>query len=47
MNLRTPLRLIDDSPVWVKALAAPVFLLLCFLVVGINAYLTLNDRRMA
>ena len=42
MNLRAPLRLIDNSPVWIKALAAPVFLLLCFLVVGINAYFALQ-----
>ena len=50
MNFRVPLRIIDDSPIWVKALAAPVFLLVCFLGVGINAYLTLgrsaNDLTM-
>ena len=42
MNFQAPLRIIDDSPVWVKALAAPVFLMVCFLGIGINAYLTLE-----
>jgi diguanylate cyclase (GGDEF)-like protein len=42
MNFQAPLRIIDDCPVWVKALAAPVFLMICFLGIGINAYLTLE-----
>src|SRR6476620_6898074 len=42
MKLQAPLRIIDDSPVWLKALAVPVFLMSCFLGIGINAYLTLD-----
>lgn len=36
------MRIVDDRPMWAKALAAPVVLLLCFLAVGVNAYLTLD-----
>jgi len=36
------MRMVDNSPMWAKALAAPLVLLLCFLAVGLNAYLTLD-----
>jgi diguanylate cyclase (GGDEF)-like protein len=36
------MRIFDDSPMWVKALAAPAVLLVCFLGVGFKAYWTLD-----
>jgi diguanylate cyclase (GGDEF)-like protein len=36
------MRIVGNSPVWVKALAAPIALLLCFAVIGVNAFLTLD-----
>ena len=36
------MRIVDNSPVLVKALVAPLALLVCFLAVGVSAYLTLS-----
>ena len=36
------MRIVENSPMWAKAIAAPIALLLCFLAIGVNVFVTLD-----
>ena len=40
--MRATLALIDDAPIWAKASAASIILLLCLMGLGTNAFFVLN-----